>query len=293
MCSDRPLRSRFSAALVEEAASFIAPAKAGNCEEDTDQSSESSHQGPQLDPAEVASDVDMMLWSMGLYDIRRYWRHRFWEAETQDAAYAMRIETSPRLENVAEHSWHVADTILLLAGHFPELRRDHCVRLAILHDKMELIIGDANPVGRNGNGTKTHAFNETKRLRKEERESLAIQEYVSRLRPSLRPVQEGDLFEVLHGETPEARFVKAVDKLQALAFVMTKKGGSFEDKHLAFTLRYSAKAISYFQGLNQHHGELRLRLLQQVARRRGVSVQSLRALVETMQLTLFSDINGG
>ena len=68
---------------------------------------------------DVECDIDVILWSMNLYKIRRYTHQRFWESETLDAVYANRIEPFPRLESVAEHSWHVADTVLLLGGHFP------------------------------------------------------------------------------------------------------------------------------------------------------------------------------
>src|SRR5881227_2881552 len=101
-----------------------------------------------------------MFWSMNLYKVRRYKRQRFWEAETLQTEYAELIEPFPHLESVAEHSWHVADTVLLLGGHFPSLNLDHCVKLAIIHDKMEILIGDKSPIGRSGTGSSTHAFNE-------------------------------------------------------------------------------------------------------------------------------------
>src|SRR5439155_15538091 len=57
------------------------------------------------------------------------------------------------------------------------------------------------------------------------------------------------LFELLDGATPEAQFVKAIDKLQALAFVLVKKHGELADRHLEFTLRYSEKVVLYFPPL--------------------------------------------
>src|SRR6185369_4217888 len=74
-----------------------------------------------IDKGEAKKDIDAILWSMRLCSIRRYFHQRFWENETAEAEYASRVEASPRLESVADHSWHVADTVLLLASHFPSL----------------------------------------------------------------------------------------------------------------------------------------------------------------------------
>ena len=241
---------------------------------------------PRVNAADAKHDIDVMLWSMKLCSIRRYFHQRFWENETQDAEYAEIVEPMPRLESVAEHSWHVADTVLLLVGHFPELYPDRCAQLAILHDKMEITIGDQNPVGRDGTGRATHAFNAQERVSKASAERVAIDRYLSRLRPAARRTQADALFELLDGATPEAQFVKAIDKLQALAFVLVKKHGELADRHLEFTLRYSEKVVLYFPPLTVHYSELRSRLLLQVARRRNCRVSGLEEWLRNEQLTL-------
>ena len=207
-----------------------------------------------------------------------------------EAEYASRLEPFPRLETVADHSWHVADTVLLLGGHFPPLNVDRCLRLAILHDKMEISIGDKNPVGKSGTGESTHAFNSNRQTAKEASERVAIESYVSRIRSSAAPDQRDLLIEVLEGRTTEARFVKAIDKLQALAFVMNKKRGVMLDKHLRFTLKYSEKALTYFPDLRLHYEELKSRLMAQVAQKRKVSISELEQLLYNtpLSLSLFS-----
>jgi 5'-deoxynucleotidase YfbR-like HD superfamily hydrolase len=241
---------------------------------------------PEVSPDDAKRDVDVVLWSMKLCSIRRYFHQRFWESETEDAEYAEKVEPMPRLETVAEHSWHVADTVLLLADHFPDLDPVHCAQLAILHDKMEISIGDYNPVGRDGTGRSTHAFNAQKKLGKAATERAAINHYLSRLRPAARKRQSDALFELLEGATREARFVKAVDKFQAFAFVLVKKRGELSDKHLEFTMQYSEKIIFYFPRLARHYFELRSRLLLQVARRRNCSVKSIEQWLRNQQLPL-------
>jgi 5'-deoxynucleotidase YfbR-like HD superfamily hydrolase len=245
---------------------------------------------PVVAQADAKRDIDVMLWSMKLCSIRRYFHQRFWETETRDAEYADRAEPQPRLESVAEHAWHVADSVLLLAGHFPDLNAERCATLAILHDKMEIETGDQNPVGRDGTGRTTHAFSFQKRRSKTAAERSAIQSYLSRLRPAGRKYQESALLELLEGSTPEAHFVKAVDKLQALAFVLLKKCGDLSDRHLEFTMKYSQKVIGYFPALSVHYSELRSRLIVQVGRRRNCSVRRIEEWLRGEQMTLDFDL---
>src|ERR1700686_1208986 len=137
-----------------------------------------------LSEADVETDIDLILWSVRLASIRRYFHQPFWKEETTDAEYADRIESYPRLESVAEHSWHVADIVLLLAPHFPILNVSRCAQLAILHDKLEIITGDLSPLDRSGTGASTHAFNENKQVVKLVSEEEALELYLRRLCPS-------------------------------------------------------------------------------------------------------------
>ena len=237
----------------------------------------------------VRQDVDALLNSLRLYEVRRFMHQRFWEEETKAAEYAAQIEAGPRLESVAEHSWHVADAVLLLASHFPFVDEFNALRLAILHDKMEIFIGDRSPVGRDGTGRLTHAFNPDARWDKERDEESAISKYLEGLRPSCRPDHAHSLHEILHGRSIDARFVKAVDKLAGLAFVVTKKRGAMLDKHLFFTLRYSEKAVEYFPPLELHYIELRRRLIRSLAKRREARVSDIEQMIcqARAQLALF------
>lgn len=237
----------------------------------------------------VRHDVDSLLTSLRLHEVRRFMHQRFWEEETKAAEYAAQIEPSPRLETAAEHSWHVADAVMLLASHFPFVDEFNALRMAILHDKMEIYIGDRSPLGRDGTGRSTHAFNADSRWDKDRAEEVAISKYIRGLRPSSRPDQAHSLHEILHGRTIDARFVKAVDKLAGLAFVVTKKRGAMLDKHLFFTLRYSEKAVEYFPPLEMHYTELRKRLIHSLAKHRDTRVSDIEQMIcqARAQLALF------
>lgn len=243
---------------------------------------------PRMD---VARDVDSVIQSFRLHMTRRYFHQRFWREETLNAEYAERSDPLPRLESVSEHSWHVADTVMILGAHFPCLDVGHCVQLAILHDKLEMFTSDISPIGLDGTGNKTHAFNGVKRQSKAQREKEALTRYLGILRPSIRDLQRALFMEVIDRATVNSQFVAAVDKFQALAYVLLKKRGLFEDRHLLFTLNYSQTATSAFPPITQHYAELRMRLLRQVARRRGVSVAALLVTIgaESEQLSFWDE----
>src|SRR5579859_7493868 len=194
-----------------------------------------------METCDIPTDVDAVLWSMGLCSIRRFFNQRFWESESIDAQHASSAEPEPRLETVAEHSWHIADMVLLLAGRFPWIDVSRCLTISILHDKMEILTGDwaacAQDIDRNT------------AEEKQRKERDAVSSYLARLRPSIRDEQRDALLEFLELRSEEARFVKAIDKLQPLAFIVLKKRGNLTDAHLRFSLRYAGRALDYFPPL--------------------------------------------
>jgi 5'-deoxynucleotidase YfbR-like HD superfamily hydrolase len=239
--------------------------------------------------AEVAADIFALIEAFALQQIRRYFHHRFWENESIEAEFADRAEPGVKLENVAAHSWHVADATLLLLGHFEWLDRERCLALAILHDKLEMYTGDANPVGRDGTGSTTHAFDEQAKLIKNEKERNALLQYTSSLRSEVAESQARLLMEIIEGTSEEARLIKAIDRLQALAFVHVKKRGDLLDSHVRFTLRYSKKCCEYFPQLYRHYNFLKTLFLKEIATRRNLSAAQLeRDLFSQLELDFYS-----
>jgi 5'-deoxynucleotidase YfbR-like HD superfamily hydrolase len=164
---------------------------------------------------------------------------------------------------------------MLLAPHFADMDGKRALELAIVHDKLELFTGDLDPLGPDGQGTHSHAFNSIAQAEKTAVELAALDKYLAHLRPAIRDAQHDLILETIHSVTTESRFVKAVDKLQALTFVLAKKAGTMTDEHLAFSLRYSAKAIEYFPGLAAHHSVLVRRLLEVMAVHRKVDARNI------------------
>ena len=228
---------------------------------------------PSLDDAD--HDVEVMLASLGLQLIRRYIDQHHWTEESRRAHAADKIEPGLKLENVAAHSWHVADSVMLLAPAFPEIDDRRALELAVIHDKLELFTGDFDPVGPNGDGSEAHAFDHDAREAKTKIELAALEHYLAQLRTPIRDRQRELILESINSSSIESRFVKGVDKLQALIFVLAKKAGAMTDEHVAFSLRYSSKAVEFFPGLKIHYQVLVSRLLRLIADDRQIPVETL------------------
>lgn len=202
-----------------------------------------------LPKSEIRADIDQIYRMFELERTIRFFGQYHWEAETIES------EVKPgqlALENVAAHTFQVASSVQLLAPHFQNLTRAKAIELALLHDQLEIYTGDKDPVGEDGQGLDTHAFNQTKRTQKLSEEQAALRQITSSMRASMRAPYRALMEEVLYEKTVEAHFVKAVDKLQALAFVRLKKDGKFTPEHIAFTIRYSRLGVESFPELHNH-----------------------------------------
>jgi 5'-deoxynucleotidase YfbR-like HD superfamily hydrolase len=234
----------------------------------------------------VAKEVDLILWSGKLSELCRFKNRDFWEQENVDREYAGRVEGSPRLESVADHSWHMADTVLLIAHNFPPLDMGKCLIFAVLHDKLEIIMDDKDAVGRGGTGKRSHAFNPIIKKRKEELEREALERYSKKLNGEARRVQGSILLEYSEGKSREARFVRAIDKLDAITFIIRKKKGDMKDAHIRFTLKYAQAAIVYFPEIEPYFRELAHRLLLSVAKFRRLSIEEIERIASEEQLEI-------
>ncbi|MEU0269407.1 HD domain-containing protein [Nocardioides sp. NPDC006303] len=126
------------------------------------------------------------------------------------------LAATDRRENDAEHSWHLALMVLLLAEYADEpIDVGHAIKLVIIHDMVEIYAGDS-PV-----------FDATAVVDQVEREIAAAE----RLFTMLPPDQAGEIralwdeFEA--AQTPEARFCKAMDRLEPMLLNWLNRGGTW------------------------------------------------------------------
>ena len=106
-----------------------------------------------------------------------------------------------RCESVAEHSFGVTVLALWLAdAYYPELNTEKVLRMALLHDFGEIYAGDIIP-GDDVSMQDKHAW-----------EEASVARVVGKLPSSKTYLKLWEEFE--RGDTPEARFVRQIDRLE-------------------------------------------------------------------------------
>nr|WP_260170411.1 HD domain-containing protein [Roseococcus suduntuyensis] len=114
--------------------------------------------------------------------------------------------TQGRLENSAEHAWHVAMIAVLLAEEVdprPDLAR--VLSMIAVHDVIEIEAGD------------TFAFDEAGLLTQQAREQAAAARIFGTLPPDLAARLSTLWAEFEAQDTPDARFAMGCDRLQGFA----------------------------------------------------------------------------
>jgi putative hydrolase of HD superfamily len=131
---------------------------------------------------------------------------------------------SSRLENSAEHSWHLVLLILVMREYGPAgIDWMRVMEMVAVHDLVEIDAGDVS------------AYDDAGLAGKLERERAAADRIFG-----LLPANQCDRFRRLWDEfeahdTPEARFANAVDRLQPLLQNEHSGGGSWRGQVLADT----------------------------------------------------------
>ena len=115
------------------------------------------------------------------------------------------IADASRKENDAEHAWHMAVMVMLLAEYATEpVDPLKTMEMLLIHDLVEIYSGD------------TYAYDETGKLSQRQRELEAADRLYQKL-----PEDQAAMFRALWDEfearqTPEARFARTMDNLQPM-----------------------------------------------------------------------------
>ena len=119
--------------------------------------------------------------------------------------------------------------------------------MLLIHDIPEIIVGDASPLGSDGTGNDSHAYNEEASGRKYEAEKEASLEIFGKL-PESQAKELHDLWlEFEKQECFEAKVVKAIDKFEAKLQASEYRQGSWFKDHLAWTLAYGKETFKKIQ----------------------------------------------
>lgn len=110
--------------------------------------------------------------------------------------------SSGRHESVAEHVYRLMVFAWLVRDEFPDVDMNRVMELALFHDMGEAVTGDIPAFEKTGEDEKTEG---------------EAQEEIAGLLPDPRGEKLREIFrEVREKQTPEARLVNAMDKLEAL-----------------------------------------------------------------------------
>ncbi len=127
-----------------------------------------------------------------------------------------------RLENSAEHSWHVALLCRVFAEYAPEgADIQQATWMLLLHDVVEVDAGD------------TFAFDEAGYEDKEERERRAAERIFGLLPDDQRAEAMALWEEFEEGATPTARYANALDRFQGLLQNRGNGGGTWLEHGVA------------------------------------------------------------
>lgn len=132
-----------------------------------------------------------------------------------------RLVGGARLENTAEHSWHIAAVALVLAEHVDEsIDLCHVIKMLLVHDIVEIDAGD------------TFAYDSVGYADKEERERAAANRIFG-----LLPAEQGAELRALWEEfdaqaTPESRFANLCDRLMPALQNYRNDGGTWREANV-------------------------------------------------------------
>ena len=139
---------------------------------------------------------------------------------------------SDRPENDAEHSWHLAMMTIVLAEH-SDVTVDvlKVLKMVLIHDIVEIDAGD------------TFIYDTQKSHNNTENELIAAK----RIFGLLPAEQANELIAIWQefeaGETPEARFAKAMDRIEPLLQNASNNGGTWREFDVDYSKVFEKKKV--------------------------------------------------
>lgn len=143
-----------------------------------------------------------------------------------------RLFNSERNENDAEHSWHLATMAIILAEHANQpVDVLKVVKMLLIHDVVEIDAGDIFLYDTTQNHTNTEA-------------ELKAAKRIFGLLPK---EQAADIIAVWEefeaGETMEAKFARAMDRLEPLLQNISNNGGTWKEYNVSYEQVLNKKSI--------------------------------------------------
>nr|WP_246458452.1 HD domain-containing protein [Saccharopolyspora gloriosae] len=142
------------------------------------------------------------------------------------------LAAADRRENDAEHSWHLALMVSVLAEHSDEpIDVGRTIELVVVHDLIEIYAGD------------TPLYDDEGRESQQQREEAAADRLFGLL-PDDQERRFRELWDEFEARrTPEARFAKAIDRVQPLLLNWLTGGGTWRTPGVTADVVRERKAV--------------------------------------------------
>lgn len=127
-----------------------------------------------------------------------------------------------RPESAAEHAWHTAMFVMLFEKEFPKLDTEKMLKIALIHDLVEIYAGD------------TFAYDEVGKKTQNEREMKAAKKLFRKLPRDLEKEFWQLFLDYEENGSKEARVVKSFDKLQPMLQVVICNGGAWRKHKITY-----------------------------------------------------------
>lgn len=143
-----------------------------------------------------------------------------------------KLFNSDKNENDAEHSWHLAMMTIVLAEHSNEpIDVLKVIKMVLIHDVVEIDAGDIFIYDEN----KSHSNTEEER---------AAANRIFGLLPKRQSDELISIWEEFEaGETKEAKFARAMDRLEPLLQNVSNDGGTWKEFGVSYSKVYEKKQV--------------------------------------------------
>lgn len=150
-----------------------------------------------------------------------------------------------RYDSNADHTWRMAMLLTVIEPHLSQpIDFKKTMRMLLIHDIPEIIAGDTSPLGSDGTGNDSHAYNEGASQQKFEAEKEASLEIFGTLLESQATELHDLWIEYEKQECFEAKVVKAIDKFEGKLQASEYRNGSWFKDHFTWTLAYGKNAFT-------------------------------------------------
>jgi len=140
---------------------------------------------------------------------------------------ATTLADGSRRENSGEHSWHLALYAMVLADHAgPGVSIDRVVRMLILHDLVEIDVGDVPIHSADGKAHGSAVVAEA--------EARAADRIFGLLPPDIGADLRALWEEFEANESPDAVFAKSIDRVQPVLHNIASGGGTWTEYNVTY-----------------------------------------------------------